>query len=864
MSDLLVTAFIADGGKAISVSYSSDAARWCATSVPQSSQASPALAVLNGDLWAAFRGASDSKIYSAGLSNWKDNTYVGQDSDLAPAVASLGTELWIAYIGQATGHVELVSSGNGSNWSATKTDTGQASKLSPALTAWNTALWAAFQGEDTQIYVASSSNWAAKTSTGQSSKFAPALALFNGALWVAYIGESAGRVELISSSGGSRWMNKIDTGQASTFAPALTVFNGKLWVGYIGEATKHVELVSIDTAGHVSAKIDTGQATQMAPALADIAAAAPPSPFGGNNQYIYTAPQPKAGQPGIPLQNLVVEIKVTDPIKVNPASGLSPKAPLALPIGFQINGFSPTSDDRTVGWQQYGVRMWPGANTLMSFAELWPTALETNPKLPNLFQTSSQQYNGNVITLPDDLTIPEGWTIRIQFQQQCNGTITGFTCTVTDKAGNGVGPAAGLGINLLNNVPLAAGGTVAQGDLAPIVAFQVVLVGNWDADQAVLVSGAGKVTCTSSTLMTPGVCWPGDASGNFGTAENTNSSYSLIPAQSSTSVAQTFGTTLGDIFGNSGYTLQMLVVTSGGQIMAGASDDGVSWWHGHERTPGFVNTGHTTQAAPSLVAVTDSANTGAGNFYFAMLGQDNYDLQWRGSSDGVNWEGGSIGSQQSKFAPCLMMYYNTNNSGVGPWLGYVATNASNDVLVTSALSWGNSWSGSTPINQTSKATPAFTGMIDYYVMVFLANDSSNRLLAYRTQPNAQGQWVWSGANDTGQQSQAAPSVAGLRSNLWMAFVSNDASQNILVCSSADGVSWSGATQTGHQSRTAPCMTNCGGILVMAYVGLGDGIVRISASGDGIHWSGAIGVEGLTSPVAPALAGYNFQLGFSLS
>jgi len=135
MSDLLVTAFVADGSNAISVSYSSDAANWCATSVPQSGQASPALAVLNGDLRAAFRGASDSKIYSAGLSNWKVNIHVGQYSNLAPAVASLGSQLWIACIGQATGHVELVSSGNGSSWSATKTDAGLASKLSPAITA---------------------------------------------------------------------------------------------------------------------------------------------------------------------------------------------------------------------------------------------------------------------------------------------------------------------------------------------------------------------------------------------------------------------------------------------------------------------------------------------------------------------------------------------------------------------------------------------------------------------------------------------------------------------------------------------------------------------------------------------------------
>ena len=863
MSELLVTAFI-DGSNAISVAYSSDASSWCETNVPQSSSACPALAVLpNGDLWAAFLGANSAKIYSAGLSNWKENTYVGQNSDHAPAMAALGNQMWIAFIGQSTGHIELVSSSNGTNWPATKIDTGQASKLAPALTTWNNVLWAAFQGNDAKIHVASSSKWTTDIPTGQSSAISPALAVFNNDLWLAYIDSATGHIKLNWSKDGSTWQNQIDTGQSSTFAPALTVFNGKLWVAFIGESTKHVELVSVDAAGKVSAKIDTGQASQKAPALADIAAAAPPAPLAGNSQYVFSAPQPKKGQPGIPLQNLVVEIKITETIKVNPASGLSTPAPLPLPIGFQINGFSPTSDDKTVGWQQFGVKMWPGTNTLVSFGELWPTSLATNNNAPNIFQVSSQTYNGSVITLPDDLTIPQGWKFRFQFQQQNDGTITGFACTVTDEAGQTVGPALGLGMDFLNNVPLASGnGNVVQGDLAPIVAFQVMLVGNWDSDQAVLLSGAGEITCTSSTLMTPGVPWPGDASGTFGTAENTNSNYSLVPAQASTSIAQTFGTGPGNIFAN-GYTLQMLVVTSGGEIMAGATNDGINWWHSHKQTPGFVDTGHKTHDTPSLVAVTNAENPSGGNFYFAMIGQDNYDLLWRASGDGVNWSGGSIGSQQSKFGPCLMMYYNANNSGVGPWAGYVANDNSNNVLVTSALSWEASWAGSTPINQTSKATPAFTGCIDYYVMVFLANDSSNRLLACRTQPNGQGQWGWSGANDTGQQSQAAPSIAGLESNLWMAFLSNDSSQNLLVCSSADGISWSGATNTGHQSRTAPCLTNCGGMLVMAYVGLGDGIVRISASEDGIHWSEGSPVAGLKSLVRPAIAGYNFPLAFSL-
>ena len=273
--------------------------------------------------------------------------------------------------------------------------------------------------------------------------------------------------------------------------------------------------------------------------------ATPPAFLGGNSQYIYVG--------NGPLMDLMVEIKVTEAIQVSPTSGVTSTEPSPPPIGFQINGFSPIKDDNTVGWQQYGVRMWKGINTLNSFAESWPTAYETNRKLPNLFQISSKHYDGSFVTLPNDLTIPAGWTIRFQFQQQSDGTIMGFACKLTDGEGHIVGPPAGLGINLLNKVPLAAGGFVGQGDLATMDAFQVVLVGFWSDAQAVLISGAGTITCTSSTPMTPMNSWPYpspgnsakhpfDASGKFGTAENTNSGYGLVPAQPGTSITQPFST----------------------------------------------------------------------------------------------------------------------------------------------------------------------------------------------------------------------------------------------------------------------------------------------------------------------------------
>ena len=125
MSDLLVIALIADSvSNSVAVSYSADAIDWCITDIPQSSKASPALAVLKGDLWAAFRGKNETTIYAAGLSDWGANKSIGQNSELAPAMAVFQDELQVAYVRKAGGDVELVSSKDGIHWSSPPQTTG--------------------------------------------------------------------------------------------------------------------------------------------------------------------------------------------------------------------------------------------------------------------------------------------------------------------------------------------------------------------------------------------------------------------------------------------------------------------------------------------------------------------------------------------------------------------------------------------------------------------------------------------------------------------------------------------------------------------------------------------------------------------
>jgi hypothetical protein len=239
--------------------------------------------------------------------------------------------------------------------------------------------------------------------------------------------------------------------------------------------------------------------------------ATPPNPLGSNsNYYLYGGLDSKGNY--IPLKDVVVTINVTEDIVTNP------------PCSFQLNGYSPHND--LDSWQQYGISMAPSSNQLNSFAENWP--LSGN----NLFNIEPNGF----ITLPNDTTIPAGYKVVIQLNNDSSGNITGSVVTVY----NGSSKLGSQTINLIGQ-PLAAGGNISAADLAPMVAFQLNFVGWANGDISSLTSGSGTFDFSSSTSMTAQSGEPADAESDYITAETANSIYSVLPSGSSTSFTQPFG-----------------------------------------------------------------------------------------------------------------------------------------------------------------------------------------------------------------------------------------------------------------------------------------------------------------------------------
>jgi hypothetical protein len=112
-----------------------------------------------------------------------------------------------------------------------------------------------------------------------------------------------------------------------------------------------------------------------------------------------------------------------------------------------------------------------------------------------------------------------------------------------------------------------------------------------------------------------------------------------------------------------------------------------------------------------------------------------------------------------------------------------------------------------------------------------------------------------------QSSKHGPSLAAFNNRLWAAFVANNNSDQLLVCSSADGQIWTDNTLVhGELSKTAPSMAvfnNRAWIAFMADNSTNQ--VLVSSSADGQNWTANSLVHGESSKTAPSLAAFNHRL-----
>ena len=76
--------------------------------------------------------------------------------------------------------------------------------------------------------------------------------------------------------------------------------------------------------------------------------------------------------------------------------------------------------------------------------------------------------------------------------------------------------------------------------MAPIVAFELNLVGPINGESAVLSSGAGTIRCSAVSPLTPLLQEPACTESGYFTGETANSFYSVLPDSAANSLTQSF------------------------------------------------------------------------------------------------------------------------------------------------------------------------------------------------------------------------------------------------------------------------------------------------------------------------------------
>jgi hypothetical protein len=224
----------------------------------------PALAVYNGKLWMAYRGASSSNLWSAPFdgSTWGTQIDITDQNDakssFGPGLAAYGGKLWAAYRGSGSSTM-YASAYDGSKWgSQTKiTDQNDAkTSKTPALAEFNGRLWMVYRGESSSTLYAASfdgSRWSAQTKitdiNGAKTSDSPGIAVFNGKLWVVYRGEASSTIWGFSFDGttfGSQTEITSLNGAKTSAGPRIGVLGNLLWMVYRGEGSSNIWSCAFD------------------------------------------------------------------------------------------------------------------------------------------------------------------------------------------------------------------------------------------------------------------------------------------------------------------------------------------------------------------------------------------------------------------------------------------------------------------------------------------------------------------------------------------------------------------------------------------------------------------------------------------
>jgi flagellar biosynthesis regulator FlaF len=267
------------------------------------------------------------------------------------------------------------------------------------------------------------------------------------------------------------------------------------------------------------------------------------------------------------------------------------------------------------------------------------------------------------------------------------------------------------------------------------------------------------------------------------------------------------------------------------RLLISTSADGARW------SGNALVGGEQSSAGPAIASFNN-------RLWTAFISNDNKDILVRSSSDGSNWTSSIKVGQSSKDMPSLCAF----NGRL--WLAFISNDRKDEILVCSS-SDGMSWSNSSKVDQSSSHAPslcvfnnklwlAFTSdqveapLNKANILICSSSDGTNWSGNSRTGPYYSNEapslcafngklWIaylyineerifvgsssdgttWGPDLDLHQKSKYGLSLTASQDKMYLGFVANNSSNEILLCTSLNGTSWSGSTKIGQQSHARP-------------------------------------------------------------
>ena len=191
----------------------------------------------------------------------------------------------------------------------------------------------------------------------------------------------------------------------------------------------------------------------------------------------------------------------------------------------------PDAPSTTPTWQQYVVVSAPGDNGLYGVIDNWDGTVPDN--------TAGQVINNEaqITTLDSAGQIPAGATINIAPVFDSNNVITAITYIYTPPGGQAMSTTTTFtDLDVYNSDQ-----SITSAYEAPISAFTLNIVGDYNGNAGVFTSGSGTIVYTAAQPLTVLTTEPDYTSFQDGTGETANTVYGELPESDSTTITQTWG-----------------------------------------------------------------------------------------------------------------------------------------------------------------------------------------------------------------------------------------------------------------------------------------------------------------------------------